>query len=710
MPRAQIIMEISGDEAKAIASMQRVIDKQREQIDALKEGGAESRRTGTAMQRAFGRTTLNMVRSLGTALGVTGGLAGAIVLVRKELETLQQTQLRASESTTTLANAQIAFRRNLGATTEAQRLWADQRMKEISKATGVKLSDLYVRGTSAISARGPLPPELALEAIKASAELVPESLEEGTAVVGAVLDLAKLLKTKDPEAILGFLGSVSEKSRVTDWGLIGQTVAPAITRALQFGRTDERQAAALYAALGQASADPTGRRTMTGMIGFVDALEKFFGERYEMPTGEAPEKPEYEPPERSKRKPTSALAARNAEIAYQEALEKYDERYAKRLDEWQKQMDERNEAIDRAGELVRGPMPEDLDAAIRRLQEDEDLRREFLKGWSGQARTGASLRALIAGRETYTDERGNAMRVGYDQFKREILDTESPESRKIYRQKIAQIRGGDVQSAAQSERVLETYKEQLESLDKRDAMLGSFQKHFADILHDAGYSWLKVKKVEIETWGDIPAKIQELERAAESLAGEQLAPGADPGYMGIGRMRAPGPEATVRTLTPEERISLRRRMVPEEKREKYDLLVGLAAQLREIYKDSEYKIPEGGPGSQGLTKISPYPQPEAAAQPTTTPVIPTDAYGEGASLRPRPTPPGSVEPDADQVPPAPAPMTGTTTAPFTIRAAGESTTDQLLRELIEETRKQNQLLKSQAAQRTQALGNPNRDK
>jgi len=241
---------------------------------AARQAKGELDGAGRAGDKAFGPNALSMVRSFASALGMTGGVAGAVMLIRNEYQTMLDTMQRAKEASMPLADAQIKALRNLGATSEKERDRFTDALTALSAETGVPERDLYLRASSALSARGALSVDTALGAVRESARLVPESAEEGTAVAGAALDLAKITGVEDAKKNIGLLMAIGQTARITQVGPLAENVAPAVTGLTARGGT-AREAGAIFSALTGGMADPTGRRSATAAITLGEELAKF---------------------------------------------------------------------------------------------------------------------------------------------------------------------------------------------------------------------------------------------------------------------------------------------------------------------------------------------------------------------------------------------------------------------------------------------------
>jgi hypothetical protein len=192
-------------------------------------------------------------------------------VVKNEYQDMVEAQRMASQVSVTVSQAEVGALRNLLPKNEAERDEFLKSMQALSADTGVSLKDLYARSGGALSAKGDLPTQSALDAVKLSAQLVPENAGEGEAVAGATLDLMKLTGSKDPREALGLLMKVGQQSRIQNTGFLARNVAPALVTDLLRGDTPG-EAGALYSTMTQAIVDPSGEKTRTAMTQLADQL------------------------------------------------------------------------------------------------------------------------------------------------------------------------------------------------------------------------------------------------------------------------------------------------------------------------------------------------------------------------------------------------------------------------------------------------------
>jgi hypothetical protein len=233
---------------------------------------------GQSGEKAFGAKAIGFARELAGAIGLGGGIAGAVGLLRSEYESLIEVQRTANQLSMTAAQAQEAALTNLGATTIDEREKFVAEVGAMASQLGVSESDVYKRASDALSARGDKPvygPGGAMDAVKASYGFAPGDMAAGIAGAGAALDISAVTGGT-AEQSLGFLQAVGQKARITDPKKLAVNLPPALTAAMASG-ADPQTAAAMFAALTQGMADPTGESSRTASISLSQELRKFEG-------------------------------------------------------------------------------------------------------------------------------------------------------------------------------------------------------------------------------------------------------------------------------------------------------------------------------------------------------------------------------------------------------------------------------------------------
>ncbi len=244
---------------------------------AVAQSKQEMDRAGESGQKAFGPMALGMTRQLIGALGITGGVAGAIQVVRMEYQQLIETQREAGLMNMTVAEAQETALMNLGATSVRERDKFLGAVQTMASDLRVSEAEVYRRATPALSARGAKPvygPGSVMDAVEASFGFARGDSSAGIAAAGAALDISAVTGAT-AEQSLGFLQTVGKQARVEDPREQAVNLPPAMKAAMDTGATPQ-EAGALFAAFTQGMTDPTGRRSGTSAISFVVQLRDRF--------------------------------------------------------------------------------------------------------------------------------------------------------------------------------------------------------------------------------------------------------------------------------------------------------------------------------------------------------------------------------------------------------------------------------------------------
>jgi len=432
---------------------------QREHARATRQARDEMERAEDSGRRAFGPQALTWVRNIAGALGLVGGVAGAVAVVRREYEALIETQRRAKDTSMTAADAQVKMLRNLGATTDKERDAFLKQISEISAVTGIKGAGLYTGASTAVSARGSLSMDTALSAIRESARLVPENAEEGAQVAGAALDIAKVSGVGDARANMAMLMAIAKTARVTDIGQIARNVAPGVIGIAARG-DQEREAGALWSAITQASGEQRGEMATTGAIQLANQLAEFLPEKATY-NWEAQEGGVWDPA-------TGTFKDTKAQ---------------KRV-------------LDRAATGLRSTLER-----IRYVQQHPEALEQVWGQASFEQKMKAPIYQVLSGQG-----QGAA---AYDEFLKTIPRVEQATA--IYEQKLAVQRGTPLQQTAALQRGIEAVAQRVQVANQPGARRAVVREQMENLLRDAGMGWAasRVSRLSMETTPDAIASLEE---------------------------------------------------------------------------------------------------------------------------------------------------------------------------------------------------------
>jgi len=262
-----------------VARLKQLLDAGKLSQDQYNRAVGQAKRkldeAGRSGQDAFGPKAIGFAKQLAGALGIGAGVAGAVQLIRSEYEAMIEVQRTANQLSMTAAQAQESALTNLGATTEAGRDKFIQQVTRIAGDLGVSEAEVYKRASDALSARGDQPVSAAMQAVRSSFAFAPGDTAAGIAASGAALDIGAVTGATAPES-LGYLQAVGQRARITDPRKLAVNLPPALRASMANG-ANARTAGALFAAMTQGMADPTGESSRTATISFAQQLRNFEG-------------------------------------------------------------------------------------------------------------------------------------------------------------------------------------------------------------------------------------------------------------------------------------------------------------------------------------------------------------------------------------------------------------------------------------------------
>lgn len=460
MAKSKITVEMDGDEAKLFQSFQRVMAGQ----NATERGYRRVHNTSKqAMQQG-----ISMAKSLAGALGITGGVAGAVMILRKEWESMTQAQERSFEATKRVADSQIEALRNAGFMTAQARQEAEKAIAAMADLTKVPMSDLYQRYSTAVSSGFGLSQATILAAVRESAFLAPESAEKGTAIAGAALGLAQVTGIEDPRKNLALLMAIGQTAKVADIGALSQYAAPAVLGVSAYGDT-ARQAGALWSALTQGMGDVTGRRASTAAIALAEQLAEALPEK--------------------------------SYVDYKKVIEE-DKLTGRKL-----------------YATVKGTGLKTTEERLAYMQAHPEAAAEFFSGASFDTKAKAAVRDLLTGKGFVAGLYGQMLQA-----------IPTPEAAApLYEQRLAVQRGAPMQVVAEMVRGLQTTQERLQTLDPYKALAGAFRRELETTLADTDMGWLAAKMATFSPEEDPEAYTRQMrasikQRYLELKAPKELVP------------------------------------------------------------------------------------------------------------------------------------------------------------------------------------------
>jgi hypothetical protein len=243
------------------------------------EASRTTKQSAAATKEASGSNT-GLLASL-TALGggflpaITGAVALAKVYkqIGDELDRIIRLQAMAAQGNYDQASADRELKLNMPTASDDEVAQAQTAAEQISQETGVPKPAVTKAMASALSSTGGNL-EQAKGIVGLAASVRPDQPGEIAAIAGAVGDVQNAIGSSDPMTAFGYLQTVAGQSRV-----VGNTafknIPSAVTGLMGFGFT-EAEAGALFSAMSNRAADPTGEMTRTASIRLGQQLSEFF--------------------------------------------------------------------------------------------------------------------------------------------------------------------------------------------------------------------------------------------------------------------------------------------------------------------------------------------------------------------------------------------------------------------------------------------------
>lgn len=248
---------------RVAAEVDRLTKRQRESKD-------EARQFDDVLQRFFHNGAAGLQQML---LGYVS-VNAAIQLGTKLIQDRMEMQRKAAQTQVTEAGAQAKLLRNLADSEAADVL---KEVDQISRDTGVSRKLVNVVASEAVSAKGSLTVDQAMDAVRQAVRIAPEDETEATAIAGGLLDVASATGSTDARKNLGALVAIQEESRAKKLESISQHLVPAITGVRERGDSFT-DAAALGVAFTNVLKDPEGRMSGTGALQLAKQLDEFLPE------------------------------------------------------------------------------------------------------------------------------------------------------------------------------------------------------------------------------------------------------------------------------------------------------------------------------------------------------------------------------------------------------------------------------------------------
>lgn len=268
-----VTLKVGGDNKEAIKVVEQ-LQKRVEQLEAQnRKLNQESKKGADDSTRGWNAAA----NGAANAIAAYVSLQAAIQVVNRSLQDKIDLENKSAQAQTRVADSQRGFLINLGLVSKAEQEAANARIQQISKATGASVGSLYASAGAAVSARGDLSINQALDAVAVAARVQPRNAGEQTAVAGGLLDLATLTGSADAKVNLGILAGVGSQARITNLQALSQNLVPGAINVASRGGTPQ-EALALVSTITSQLKDATGATSATAGIQLANQLAAFLPE------------------------------------------------------------------------------------------------------------------------------------------------------------------------------------------------------------------------------------------------------------------------------------------------------------------------------------------------------------------------------------------------------------------------------------------------
>lgn len=273
---AQVIVELSGDEAKLLRSMQKVIEQGQKMGDSSKKTAKESREETSKFSKEL-QNIVGGYMTLGAAASGASAAFGVFKAVNADNLAIMKESLTVAEA---IAKAQVGTVKNLTGLSSVDKARVLQEAKKLQAEIGFGDQTAIVNAIgSGFSASGDL--ETTKSAVRAGAELSRVTPEDLPTIASGAIDLSRGSGVKDAKKNLGFLLEVGAISRVEDPAALARTLAPTVANAVNTVPNQDKQEAskevgAIFSELNKFTNDIKGESTKTNSVILLAKMEEFF--------------------------------------------------------------------------------------------------------------------------------------------------------------------------------------------------------------------------------------------------------------------------------------------------------------------------------------------------------------------------------------------------------------------------------------------------
>lgn len=279
--RGNVHIRMSAEDA----NLWRAFDRARKDgigglADEFSKLGNKSQKSGKQAQSSLAGVTMEAIKAAAGFAGVGSVISGLTTLasvLRNELAEIERLQVSSGRAQLSVGNAQRRAMFALG----VQGVDTDLSIEDVTEQlknsrSGVPLETLLDVFTAASSSKGSLSAQQALDTVLATAKLRPDlPVDDLKTLATAAVALQKAYQGTTPQETVAGVQQSLLAARTEEIGALARNMIPAIAQSRSYGGDKDRfeYLASLFIGVGQRSEDPTGRRTATNTLKFLEQIQ-----------------------------------------------------------------------------------------------------------------------------------------------------------------------------------------------------------------------------------------------------------------------------------------------------------------------------------------------------------------------------------------------------------------------------------------------------
>ena len=281
-----------GDKARSIyevakTSQQKYNDEIEVLVKAYKKGkltldqynqavdhtATKYKKAGESGDHAFGRGMLGYVNQMTAALGIGGGLAGAVALVAEQWKNAEKNMVSAFEMQRKFASEEELTGINLGNVAPSEREALTKGIDSLSNDIDVSKLSIHRRLRSALSRRsGDMTVDDVMNAVRSSYQFARYDDEGGSGAAGFASTMMQRGYTSDQA--VGLFSAGITQANIDNPRQFAEYFSKSMVRSGQ-AKLGDNNAVALFGATSTALGDTTGAETSTALGSLYTAVDKY---------------------------------------------------------------------------------------------------------------------------------------------------------------------------------------------------------------------------------------------------------------------------------------------------------------------------------------------------------------------------------------------------------------------------------------------------